>query len=232
MPGQGVNQLPGPGGMMQSQPVNQWQQFLAQNPGHPATPTTLATGPRFDAAGHALRTVPGTGMAPGLPGGPQAPNAFMTPVGPMEQFMNATLRGGPGGNAFMNALANGQVPPGMLQQYKDLAAQNQAQIADSMGGSRFGSDYAGAVTRENNRGLTNLLAGTEQMGQNAFSGLTSPLLSSELGRSNQAMAGQQSDFQNQQDYPMKLLSLLLGFGGMGGGSTSGTSHTNVLQENL
>lgn len=200
MPGQGVNTLPASNGMMSPQPTN------------------LATGPQFNAQGNALRYVPGMNQ---LPGGPQAPSSFQTPVGPVEQFMNATLRGGPGGNSFMSALLNGQIPPGMLAQFKDQQLQNNAQIADSMGGSRFGSDYAGAVSRENNRGLNTLLANTEGMGTGAFNAVSSPLLSSEVGRSNQAFQAQQTDFQNQQNYPLQLLSLLMGLGSMGGGSTTG-----------
>jgi hypothetical protein len=170
---------------------------------------------------HAMQ---GGGGGTNLPGGPGLPSSYYTPVGPVEAGLGATMGAGQA-NPFIASLARGEIPSGMMQQYQQQAAQNQAMIGESMGGARFGSDYAGAVQRENMRALTNLLSGTQQNAANVYFQGTNPLLQQEVNRSNLGQGLAQQDFTNQSQQSMQLLQMLAAYAGLGGGTTntSGTS---------
>lgn len=193
---------------------------------------------------------PGIGPLPG--GSPKGLSDFQTPVGPVENYMSRLVGSGalnpasalgPGGQNFAGAMAAGQIPPQLMRQYQQQQQQIAANVADSMRGQRFGSDYAGALARQQNIGLTNLGAQTEQnalgsqgllgqLGQQGIGnnlGTLGTLLQSELARSGSGLnlAMQQAGLGTGTD-PMAMIMGLLGLGGSQG-NTLTKSPINWLQ---
>lgn len=152
-----------------------------------------------------------------LMGGQAIPGQFMTPVGPAE---NAFAGAGAGGLPFASSVAAGQIPSAILQQYRDLQNQQNAQIIERMGGARFGSDLTGLLARSGGMNLTNLLADTQRNAVGTEMGFANPVLQAEQQRTQ---GGQQLAWQNflQGQQLPAALSLLLSLAGLGGGTTLG-----------
>ena len=182
-----------------------------------------------------------------LPGGPSLDPNLLSPVGPMERSLaglygqqaplvgpasNALfsmMSGGSPQGAFLTQLGSGMVPQVLLDQLRNEMGTAQAGMLERMGGQRFGSDAAGAVTREQGRAITNLGSNAIGMGLQANqlqSGIGQQLignamntggtmLNSELMRSNAGMNLLNQQWQQAAGLPPELAGLL----GLGGGGT-------------
>jgi hypothetical protein len=117
----------------------------------------------------------------------KGPGGFTPAAGQSEQLLMNLMRGGPGGltpgasqgetnllsevnDPMLTSLAGGKIPPGIMAQFQDQMARQNAAIAEQFGtsGARFGTGLAGTMDRAGAEALNTLLANTEQRALDAL----------------------------------------------------------------